>query len=736
MATDIFTLLGTISVDTSDFHTKMNAAMTAVNNLAAAVNNLNGVTANINVNGGTGTTNGATTVTTAAATVTAAGNQQTGNQQTGNQQTGNQQTGNRNNAGNNQQPGNWMANIGNAVAQISAEMALDFAQMTWDAMVEAAHTGYDYNERMELWESQIANFVGPERAPALLADLEQHAIDTPYSMEYIMSAAVKLLGSNKVGPDELIGVLEMIGEYSNGETSNYGSVVTAVTQILTKDKLMAEEANKQLANAGVGIWPVMAKYFSLTNRDGQDEWTEADVMGLNTTPGANKITGKEFLEASYWATHDPEGPYYGRMDAVMNTTYGRAQKLEDSTSRTYGALMRSGFEVFSTETMPAITATLERLYTDFTDHKEVLDRYAGAVSDIAILGANLGEGLVDMALEAEEISPGILSATAAVASAAGFGALMTAGGGAAAGGGIGAGVLAGLGALGTALSLGGMVGGSALWIGVRSSMYDEEMAEAAAGDGYSPYTAFMSEEGRESVAAAGGRPVGLSAADMAGYFAGRAMQSTRDWFIRPFEALNPFNNDQLRHDTAAAIADFNPYEVINSLSDMFTTGMDWLLDMAASVTIDPAWALISDTWNRMSRDKNVPDLESPVQQRIRELLEQEEEEPELPKSKIDPNYRPRYNLPDGGGGRAEPTFFEDDIGFPNGMSSMMTVMQTYAAQVKSEVAAAVREGMSGVSITANVNTGNVTLDTGAVVGSIAPKVDMVLGEYGRRSSRG
>lgn len=97
----------------------------------------------------------------------------------------------------------------------------------------------------------------------------------------------------------------------------------------------------------------------------------------------------------------------------------------------------------------------------------------------------------------------------------------------------------------------------------------------------------------------------------------------------------------------------------------------------------------------------------------------------------------RINDESGGGGYAD-TIFKTDDGSNNqsGMSSLLTVLQTNAAQMKSEIVAAVQEGMSGITITANVDTGNVMLDTGTMVGTIAPRINFRLGALNARSSRG
>ncbi len=68
--------------------------------------------------------------------------------------------------------------------------------------------------------------------------------------------------------------------------------------------------------------------------------------------------------------------------------------------------------------------------------------------------------------------------------------------------------------------------------------------------------------------------------------------------------------------------------------------------------------------------------------------------------------------------------------------SLLQTLTTQMALNKEEMLAALREGVSGITITATVDTGNITLDTGTLAGAIAPKINFVLGSLNDRSSRG
>lgn len=104
-----------------------------------------------------------------------------------------------------------------------------------------------------------------------------------------------------------------------------------------------------------------------------------------------------------------------------------------------------------------------------------------------------------------------------------------------------------------------------------------------------------------------------------------------------------------------------------------------------------------------------------------------------------------YYFPDGGSGSQgggvldfDTKPYMDSPPNPGGKygSSLLQTLTTQMALNKEEMLAALREGVSGITITATVDTGNITLDTGTLAGAIAPKINFVLGALNDRSSRG
>ena len=95
---------------------------------------------------------------------------------------------------------------------------------------------------------------------------------------------------------------------------------------------------------------------------------------------------------------------------------------------------------------------------------------------------------------------------------------------------------------------------------------------------------------------------------------------------------------------------------------------------------------------------------------------------------------------DRGGGRRFGTpssrDFEDTDDTGGELAALVSAIQSLIesnSNMKSDMIAAVNEGISNISVTGTITTGNVMLNTGALVGSLAPKLNLNLGRNIRRN---
>jgi len=343
---DIFTLVGKITIEIQDALNNINTVMTEVQELDALLN-------------GTQTT----TQTTGQAVETATKDATEKGTSTLTK---------------------WSVMMGNLATQA--------ANKVYDAGKSFLQTGYEFNANMDLWRNQLQNMLSLDfaGADAFLNKLHQFAIDTPYSMDEVMSNAIMLIGNKKIREStDIIDLLTIIGNVSNGENAAFGSIAKGIMQVMTKGKVQAEEANQQFAERGVDVWQILADYFSFIDRDGQDVWESDDVSSLGTINPTIMATSEEFMAAMKHAALQDGGFYYGRMDAMMNTATGQAQRMQDAYQKAAGAFTGGVFETFATQTIPAISEIMEKLDKWATENPEALKNLGEAFSNFATGGLDV-----------------------------------------------------------------------------------------------------------------------------------------------------------------------------------------------------------------------------------------------------------------------------------------------------------------------------------------------------------
>lgn len=347
---DVFTLVGKISVEIQE-------AMDNIQSVINKVKELDGV-----LNG----TDVQTSTQTAGETVTSATEEAT-------EKTGSALS-------------KWSVMMGNLATQV--------ANKVYGAGKSFFQTGFEYNQNMEKWASSFQTYLGGDldAAKTFLEELRQFAIDTPLSMQDVVQEAVNLLGAG-FDVDDVISALWQIGDMSKGDNAVFTRVARAYWQGMGKPHLNMQDAN-QLVEVGVPIWQMIADYFNAIGRDGKTDWTKDFVSNLGTwskeIPGFEHemVTNEEFREAIAMATSE-NGMFYNAMLNLMDTEYGQAQKMMDSYEQAAGAFTSAIFEVFKSDTIPALSDILERLNEWATENPDALKNLADAFSNFATNGLDV-----------------------------------------------------------------------------------------------------------------------------------------------------------------------------------------------------------------------------------------------------------------------------------------------------------------------------------------------------------
>lgn len=499
----------------------------------------------------------------------------------------------------------WSVALGNIYTKIGS--------FAWDKGKDFFQVGYEFNKNMDLWRSQLQNMLNLdfEEADEFLNKLHRFAIDTPYTMEEVMSNSIMLLGNRKIRETtDIIDLLTIIGNMSNGDNSSFSSIARGIMQVMTKGKVQAEEANQQFAERGVDVWQIIADYFTAIDRDGQTDWMAGDVSSLALIDPETMATAEEFMAALEMAALQEGGFYSGRMDAMMDTASGQAQKLQDNYEQTAGAFVKAFFDVFNSDTINALNNSLDKLYSWSTEHPDALKNLAEGFSALATNGIDLLVTSLTGLIEFYETNKAMFDTL-----------LVTLGG--------------------ILMSTGHPLSGAAL-------------ITAAGFDVWAEGQRIMEEEGFQN--AYPNNPAIQEAIESG------ATDDLTGWdkFVYEFDkALTPF-------------------------------GL-WVSNLFPNSYVDP------------------------------ELLG-----PEI------------IVTDDGGGFRFGEPANGTDLPSPSGSNSigeLIAAIRTQNERIEAAVQNGVISGFSGVTITGNVTTGNVTLNNGALVGALAPQLNLRLGWENKISGR-
>lgn len=207
--------------------------------------------------------------------------------------------------------------------------------------------GNDYNMQLEKYTASfVAAYGGDEtKAGAMINELRELDKATPYDFNGILSAA-NVLRQYQVPLDEIVETLKMLGEVAGGDTSKLYSLSTAYGQTVGFGKLRGQEL-MQFNNAGASL------YAMLTDKYGYDNATLAKMQ----ENGA--ITADMVREAFVHAT-SPGGMFYGQMERIMATTYGKSEKFGSDWELFQGKISEPMTDLLG-DIYPALSGVVEFL---------------------------------------------------------------------------------------------------------------------------------------------------------------------------------------------------------------------------------------------------------------------------------------------------------------------------------------------------------------------------------------
>lgn len=251
-------------------------------------------------------------------------------------------------------------------------------------------TGFGFDAAMEAYRNQFEALIGDaDKAHKLVDDIQLLAKVSPLGMEGLANNAVTLLNSGTKLAD-IIPTLEMLGNLSLGDTNKMNSVVRAYTQILSKGQLMAQEMY-QLGDAGVPIREIMTQYGGPRYADG--EWY-AQKMKDPTY----KIMAEDMVAAFQKAT-DEGGKWHDYMFKMMDTWLGQTDRMGEEGKESLGAFMLPFFDMAKSDVLPRLSDSLAGFGTWVSENQGTLEKMADATGKLVTGGFDMMIGTFTWMME-------------------------------------------------------------------------------------------------------------------------------------------------------------------------------------------------------------------------------------------------------------------------------------------------------------------------------------------------
>lgn len=515
-------------------------------------------------------------------------------------------------------------------------------------------TGFEFNQNMEKWTATFKTYMGGnlEAATAFVEKIRQFAIETPLSMSDSVQAATRLLASG-IDSSEVLDTLRMLGDIANGDTEKMSRLALVYSQVIAAGKLKGNDPN-QFKEAGVPIYDLLLDYY---HANGYDYIDEAFMQEMQRKGG---ITADDVVGALKMATSEG-GLYYNAMNNMMDTEYGQAQKMIDNYEQAAGAFTKAIFDVFASDTIPALNEILQQLNEWATENPDALKNLAEAFSALATGGIDvlLGslQGLLSFWNDNQEM----------------FNAMLILFGGLA--------IKAGHPAAGMALIT---AGGYNVW----DDWVNENRKE------FSGLTSdvdlpFIRQQ-LEHQGKAGQWEAYLESWKQARRGEGYTDADIDGFLSEQFKNYVPLTDEQM---------------------DAMSKGYQWngpdSYENGGMSALD-AFLNRFELWN-WGNDNGIGINENGHGGGFR-----------------------RFGLPDG----VDVDGTGGSMGIVGTLTAIQGTLASLPAEVQSAASSGVAEGVGGITITGSITTGDVTLDTGVVVGQLIPHLDLKLGAANARAGRG
>lgn len=284
-----------------------------------------------------------------------------------------------------------------------------------------ASKGLDYNRTMEDYTINFKTLLGgsSEAASQMVGALEEMAAKTPFAMEHLAGSTQTLL-SFGIESDKVMGIMQMLGDISMGNSEKFASLSRAFGQISAAGKLSGEDLN-QLIDQGFNPLQTIAETTGASMADlkavmsGQktskdfnklmkDAQREVKKFGDDASEGAKMLVqmgedgaiSADLVTEVFQKVTEEGGLFYNAMEESSKTTSGMLSTLEDNWTALIGSVFEPASEKLQNTILPNAIGAVEALQKGYDEAG-----FKGMYDSIVTFATDAGGKIVSSLLETE-----------------------------------------------------------------------------------------------------------------------------------------------------------------------------------------------------------------------------------------------------------------------------------------------------------------------------------------------
>lgn len=283
--------------------------------------------------------------------------------------------------------GNGNSTFKNIMINVAASAIYDMIVALKDLSVEFFKMGITFNATNETLVKSFEEFAGLDtsKAEAFVEKLHDFAKNTPYDINSAATAAYKLLDAGFSG-NKVIEQLTMLGEMAGGDSAKFEELANIYGNIVEFGKVRESDV-EALAEQGIFL---------------------KELLGGNLDD--ETILAKSVTEAFKRATEEG-GQYYNKMAETMESWEGRTEQLNEQLNETAGIVTKPFFESLRDYLIPRVNEELEEFGEFFETFDGGMD---GAAQLVGFLLVELFKILLDIAKALTLVSSAVGSIVNAV----------------------------------------------------------------------------------------------------------------------------------------------------------------------------------------------------------------------------------------------------------------------------------------------------------------------------------